>query len=32
MEYEFDAIVKQIYADDPGKLAAWFSASYVEKS
>jgi hypothetical protein len=26
-----DAIVKNKYANDPGKLAAWISASHVEK-
>jgi hypothetical protein len=32
MEYEFDAIVQNKYADNPGKLAAWISASHVEKA
>lgn len=27
-----DGIVRNVYANDPGKLAAWFSASHVEKS
>ena len=28
----FDGIVKNKYANDPGKLAAWISASHVEKA
>ncbi len=27
-----DGIVKNKYANDPGKLAAWISASHVEKA
>jgi hypothetical protein len=27
-----DGIVRNRYADDPGKLAAWLSASHVEKA
>ncbi len=27
-----DGIVKTRYANDPGKLAAWISASHVEKA
>lgn len=26
-----DAVIRNIYANDPGKLAAWLSASHVEK-
>jgi len=32
MEYPFDGIVRNVYASDPGKLAAWLSASHVEKA
>ncbi len=27
-----DGIVRNAYANDPGKLAAWISASHVEKA
>lgn len=27
-----DGIVRNVYGNDPGKLAAWISASHVEKS
>jgi len=27
-----DGIVRNVYANDPGKLAAWISASLVEKA
>ncbi|MCC6328209.1 MAG: hypothetical protein IT174_06820 [Acidobacteria bacterium] len=27
-----DGIVRNVYANDPGKLAAWISASHVEKA
>jgi hypothetical protein len=27
-----DGIVRNVYANDPGKLAAWLSASHVEKA
>ncbi|MBK9215844.1 MAG: hypothetical protein IPM59_09635 [Chloracidobacterium sp.] len=32
MEYALDGIVRNVYANDPGKLAAWISASHVEKA
>jgi hypothetical protein len=27
-----DGIVRNVYANNPGKLAAWLSASHVEKA
>jgi hypothetical protein len=29
---DFTGIVRNVYANNPGKLAAWLSASHVERS